>query len=152
MDDIKKELERIESEHGVIVPEAVVEAARDPGCPLHEHFTWDDSKAAESWRIVEARKLIARVRVEMVGQQQSTYNVRAFTHLSTDKTGYRSLSNITADASLSETLRRDLAKDLERLVSKYRSTVAVINEPALFETIDAYVAGLLTQVEQRKAS
>ena len=60
MDDIKKELERIESEHGVIVPEAVVAAARDPGSPLHEHFTWDDSKAAESWRIVEARKLIAR--------------------------------------------------------------------------------------------
>lgn len=40
-------------------PQAILEKARDESTELHKCFTWDDSIAAEKWRINEAR-LVAR--------------------------------------------------------------------------------------------
>lgn len=48
---------------GVLTPQAVVEAARDPRSPLHDRFTWDDSEAANKQRLHEARTLIRSVKV-----------------------------------------------------------------------------------------
>lgn len=42
-------------------PHLVVEAARDPQSPLHGVFTWDDAKAAESFRVLQARALVRAV-------------------------------------------------------------------------------------------
>ncbi len=152
MEEVRKELEAIERERGIIEPAVVVAAARDPDSALHEFFEWDDSKAADAHRIQQARQLIARIKVQMVGGDQQTYNVRSFAHLSSDRRGYRSLETISAEQSLADTLRADLARDLQRLIAKYRSTLAVINEPELFRSMDAYVAGLLSQPDMRKAS
>ncbi|HTI78936.1 MAG TPA: hypothetical protein VL614_00645 [Acetobacteraceae bacterium] len=44
---------------GRLTPNEVVAAAKSPRSPLHRHFTWDDRKAAASWRLDEARTLIA---------------------------------------------------------------------------------------------
>lgn len=44
---------------GRLTPDQVVAAAKSPRSPLHKHFTWDDRKAAMSWRLDEARELIA---------------------------------------------------------------------------------------------
>lgn len=50
---------------GRITPDMVVDAARSPASPLHEHFTWDVREAAEErWRD-QARALIRAVRVEV---------------------------------------------------------------------------------------
>lgn len=60
----KKILERLQSlegDDGRITPEAVVEDARDPESPLHDEFEWDDSVAAEKYRLEQARRLL-RVR------------------------------------------------------------------------------------------
>lgn len=40
-------------------PQAILEKARDESSELHKCFTWDDTEAAEKWRINEAR-LVAR--------------------------------------------------------------------------------------------
>lgn len=50
---------------GRLVPEAVVDAARDPDSPLHSHFTWDDTEAARQHRINQARVLIRTVRIDV---------------------------------------------------------------------------------------
>lgn len=152
MEAIKAELERLAAT-GLLLPPAVVDAARDPKSPLHDHFTWDDGEAAEKYRLVEARSLIARVKVQMVGANSESYNVRQFAHLSTDKRGYRNLSDVAKAPDMVTVLRQDLARDLQRAVAKYRATVAVIDAPELFSTIDAFVNSmLLSQTEQRKAS
>jgi hypothetical protein len=48
---------------GRLTADEVVQAARDPGSPLHSYFTWDDAEAAHARRIDEARALIRSVRV-----------------------------------------------------------------------------------------
>ena len=46
---------------GKLTPSAVVDDARNPSSPLHGQFEWDDSKAAEAYRVVQARTLIRSV-------------------------------------------------------------------------------------------
>jgi hypothetical protein len=48
---------------GSFTPSDVVEAARPATSVLHEHFTWDDLKAAEKYRLVEARHLVNTITV-----------------------------------------------------------------------------------------
>ena len=61
---LKKRLARIAGLHGGrLTPDAVVEDAKSPKSPLHEHFDWDDSVAAVKWRIEQARTLIRQVTV-----------------------------------------------------------------------------------------
>jgi hypothetical protein len=59
MHEIQKELERIRKRHGgVLRPVDVVETARDPENILHPRFEWDDEKAGEQYRLLQARQLI----------------------------------------------------------------------------------------------
>lgn len=41
-----------------VTPEKVLEAARDGGTELHKCFTWDDTIAAEKYRLIEARNIL----------------------------------------------------------------------------------------------
>lgn len=49
-----------------ITPEELLEKARNESTELHKCFTWEDSEAAEKWRIHEARRIIQTlvIRVE----------------------------------------------------------------------------------------
>lgn len=47
-----------------INPDVVVKHAKQPSSPLHKYFEWDDSKAAHSFRLQQARALIASIRIE----------------------------------------------------------------------------------------
>ena len=48
----------IANRRGTVSPELVVDASRPADAPLHEHFEWDDSAAAEAHRETQARLLI----------------------------------------------------------------------------------------------
>lgn len=56
-------LERIRREKGALQAPDVVEAAREADSPIHAAFEWDDGKAAEEYRLIQARRLIVSVRV-----------------------------------------------------------------------------------------
>src|SRR5690348_5499317 len=61
---IGEELEKLSGDAGELTPDVVVEAARNPRNVLHKHFEWDDQKAAEAFRLDQARCLIRSVVVE----------------------------------------------------------------------------------------
>jgi hypothetical protein len=42
-------------------PQAVVDAARPEGSPLHMHFQWDDTLAATQHRLAQARRLVSSI-------------------------------------------------------------------------------------------
>lgn len=61
---LEDELKRIaEQASGLLTPDAVVAAAKDPANPLHEEFEWDDAVAAHKHRLSQARHLIRSVRI-----------------------------------------------------------------------------------------
>jgi hypothetical protein len=53
----------VESLGGVVSPRDVVDAAKSEVSPLHPYFEWDDTVAAEKFRLGQARNLL-RIRID----------------------------------------------------------------------------------------
>lgn len=54
---------------GKFIPEEFVLEARSKQHPAHKWFTWDDTKAAHQWRLVQARQFV-RVRIEIPASEE----------------------------------------------------------------------------------
>lgn len=123
MDAIAKELKRLADENrGLLLPEAVVEAARDEDSPLHSRFEWDDSKAAEAHRLWQARQLI-RVTVNIIGGAEEAEE-RVWVSLKSDRYGetggYRSLVKVMTDAEMRVQLLAQALDEMELFRAKYQ--------------------------------
>lgn len=69
-------LELIRQIKGALRPEDVLDDARNPNSPLHPCFTWDDSVAAEAYRMQQA-KAVVRVAIRYLERPpQQTQRVR----------------------------------------------------------------------------
>jgi hypothetical protein len=68
--------ELAEANEGRIEPDLVVEAARDESSPLHRLFTWDDSQAAERYRLLQAGALIRRIKITVLRSDPVTNSIR----------------------------------------------------------------------------
>lgn len=121
-DRIAKELQAIRLRSGgeKCDPKDVVEFARDPTTALHSQFEWEDSKAAEEYRLWQARQII---RVQLVVTHESSEPVRAFVSLTTDRKiggGYRPIDDVLADPELSSQMLSDALDELRRVRAKYQ--------------------------------
>lgn len=56
-------LEKIEKEQGTVTKEAFLEYSRDESSETHELFEWNDSTAAEKYRLIQAGKVITQLEV-----------------------------------------------------------------------------------------
>lgn len=117
---VVKELKRIAlSNDGLLMPKIVVEAARAKSSPLHRQFEWDDSKAAEKYRLDQARHLI-RVSVELIDGVDTPVDV--FVSLTPDrgeKGGYRIMTQVLSDAEMRQQLLSDAISELGVFREKY---------------------------------
>ena len=68
---------------GKFKPKDVVDIARPKKSPLHKYFDWNDTSAAEKWRIHQARIIISSIEVSIVGS--SCPPVRKWIHVSLGK-------------------------------------------------------------------
>jgi tRNA A37 N6-isopentenylltransferase MiaA len=121
---IRNELTRLAAEHGgELQPKAVVDAARPDTSPLHNSFDWDDSEAAEKWRLQQARQLIRAVVIyEHVGKKSMP--VRVFVSLTPDReengAGYRLANVVLADAAHRQQMLSDALAEMQRFRLKYQ--------------------------------
>lgn len=58
---IGEEIAALRDERSVIPAPAVVEAARPEASAMHDHFEWDDTAAADQWRLDQARYLLRSI-------------------------------------------------------------------------------------------
>lgn len=56
-----EELVRIRAKHGAVTARNTVDESRPEDAPLHEAFEWDDEKAADEFRLQQARTIIRAV-------------------------------------------------------------------------------------------
>lgn len=119
---IVAELKRIAAEHhGKLMPSDVVEAARPKSSPLHSKFEWDNSEAAEKYRLWQARQLIS-ITVEYLGSGEQASLEKVFVSLTTDRDrgGYRSLVTVMSDEQYRERLLEDALDEMRRFHKKYK--------------------------------
>jgi hypothetical protein len=115
-DNLATELEARRNEHGKIVPTEVVAWARkNPKSRLHAQLEWNDSIAAERYRIDQVRELL---QVHIVDPQGH----RRYISLSIDRNnggGYRSMSDVESRQDLRAIMLQDALGELERVERLY---------------------------------
>ena len=102
---------------GRLTPPAVVEAARNPRNVLHRHFEWDDVKAAQAFRLDQARAIIGVIRIEDEGDEPT----RAFLSVK-DATGvsYRTAAEVSGSVDLQLAVLKQAERDLDAFSKRYR--------------------------------
>lgn len=120
---VKEELREIaRMNKGVLKTSDVVDYARDNNTTLHKCFEWDDSLAAEKYRLEQA-KLIVRVQMidVPIDKESRTVKVREYFSL-TEKRGdgeYKKLVDIIKTRPYREQLLADARNELRSFQEKY---------------------------------
>ncbi len=121
-------------QNGRLESEDVLDVARDPTSPLHPHFEWDDSIAAEAHRLDQARYLIRSIEVEVEKADAPPVPIRAF--VSVQRDADRSYTS-TAHALSQPDLRAQVLAQAWRELEAWRNRHAELVEFArVFATID----------------
>lgn len=124
---------------GSITPASVLDEARDEASPLHTHFEWDDSEAAEQYRLVQARGLIRRYKVTVEVKPDTFVKVRQFSSVPAadpdEGTDYVLTSEALKDDVQRDFIFKQCIREIATLRAKYGALVDF--DAALRESIGA---------------
>lgn len=141
--DVFAELEQLAgaAEGGLLKPEQVVSFARaNPQSALHSHFEWNDSEAAEKYRLDQARTII---RAQVTVSRVAAVRCRAFVSVPSDREsggGYR-----RTDTVLQSDRRSQLIECACKELTGFRTRYAYLPEMGpLFDRINAVVSEYLS--------
>lgn len=128
-------LEQLRQQHGHLPPEVVVAAAQAPASPIHRAFEWDDTKAADAYRLAQAAQLIRAVVIEMDATHAPVV-VRAFVSVTGDDTArtYQGIQEVLRHDAMRDELLRAAGRELGAWRRKYEVLAEL---SAVFEAIDA---------------
>jgi len=124
-----KELERISNlNNGQLDAKNVVETAKDKSSPLHDYFEWDTSKAAENFRVYQARLLINHITV-IVKYNGSQRETKAFFSVNSTPDGekmnktYVTINRVLGEPELRSQVIKTALSEAEYWKSKYTQYV-----------------------------
>lgn len=132
---VGEEIERLESaSQHKLSPEEIVRAAEMPTSPLHPAFEWDDARAAERFRIDQARHLISLIDVVIIKPDMTEGAIRAFVSITSDEgRGYVSTVHALSD----ETMRHQVIQRAWLELEAWRNRHAELTEfGKVFAAID----------------
>lgn len=115
------------ADQGLLKPEAVVQFAQNENTHLHKCFEWNDSKAANRYRLNQARQQISMY-VMVVQSPKGPVKIRAFQSLPSDRMaggGYRKTTDILQDDALVAELVGSAMKDLATVRQRYEAVSAL---------------------------
>lgn len=137
-------IKNLASKHdGEITPEIVVEEARKKRSPLHSFFVWDDSEAAEKYRLVQAQYLIRRIKVNYEVSECKSIRVRAYVNVRGDQPGdepstngfYVPIEKALTVESYRDQLLSQCRRDVRAFQQKYSS---LIEAKAIIDAINDF--------------
>ena len=113
---LKEEVEAIRKANGgFLTPEKLVQAAKSKDSYLHRFFTWDDSRAAQLYRLDQARHLVRRIYIEIKGLDEKVVRIRDYASLVGDrgKGSYRGMADVLTDEDLRLQFLDEMTRELE---------------------------------------
>lgn len=142
--EIVEILRDLEKDSGRLVPGDVVEAARDPDSPLHSHFTWDDTEAADKYRLQQAGVLIRSVKLEITVRDipLSVVGYVRDPDLDTHTSGYRNVVNLRSEGDSARAIVVDEMKRVSNAVRRAKTLAAVLGFAEDIEQIDSLARSL----------
>lgn len=134
--------EEIESIGEAVTPKQMVYFAREnPESELHKCYTWDDTVAAEKWRIQESRNILCKLVIQTVDDEKkpepTTFRVYYQTGL--DDEGYKPLTLILERPDERQALINKAYREAQVFAEKYR-TLKDKHLDEVIRAIDALMA------------
>ena len=119
---VKTELLAIKGKKTKLFPKDVVAWAREhPTSDLHDKFEWDDTLAADQYRLVQARQIIQLHIVTETGDPVMVSLRFERPHGG----GYRMISDVAKEEDLLAMMLRDALADLRRVRERYKRVSAL---------------------------
>ena len=126
-------LQGLRAQYGFLTAELVLQDAYDPASPLHSHFQWDDTEAAQQYRLAQAGHIL-RCIVILRGEEHKE-PLRAFVVIrDADGSAYQDLQIVMNDALLREQVLSRALREAELWQSRYNDLVELAT---VFEAIAA---------------
>ena len=93
-----EEMERIESLYGSLTPQNILDASRPKNALFHTLFQWDDTLAAEHYRLQQARTILNNIEVTVVSDgSPKQINVYEVVKQQSNGQIYKSINSMTLD-------------------------------------------------------
>jgi len=130
-------LSAIKSDRGAITPRYVLDDAASDNSPLHKCFEWNNEKAADNYRLDQARKLIGAIVVAKIDDAPVKKETRAFVHSTIEGNQYVPIQVAMSRSDMrAETLGR-----AKQEIAMWRARYAAYSEFAeLHARIDSLLA------------
>ncbi|MBO6178502.1 MAG: hypothetical protein J6M62_11250 [Selenomonadaceae bacterium] len=119
-----KELERMENKHGKVTPQIILDESRADNAPLHRLFEWDDTKAAEKYRLTQAQNIIHNLTITVDNpktERQTT--VRAYVKLQDEVYNYISVTKAVTEQDTYQAILNEALEEIKRFQRKYSGLV-----------------------------
>lgn len=120
-----------------LTAETLLEANSSENAPLHNEFEWDDSKAAHSYRLQQARHIINCLVIVPEGQTTNTTSVRAFFNIEENSPKYESVNAILQNEDKHQKLLNRAFSELRAFQKKYSTLEELTPLYSLIEEITA---------------
>ena len=119
VDSAVEEFKRVEVKYGAITPENIVDAARPKSAILHPAFEWDDNRAAEQYRLQQARNVINNVEVKIISDsEERTLSVYEIVTVKDDGRQYKHIETFTINDI--EQIKNATIESLKQLTHKLK--------------------------------
>ena len=108
--------EALEKTEEGLTAQTLLDASRPKDAPLHQEYEWDDSKAAEAYRLTQS-SYILRSLVIVPDEQKPTETIRAVFTVADGK--YQNVRTIISAPETRDALLRQALRDLQSVKRKY---------------------------------
>ena len=119
-------IENIKKKRGGITPQLLIIESKKKKSLLHNCFEWNDSKAAEEYRIVQAREILRCIIIEIEPDEdyEEIRTIRALIAPSSiekeNNTSYVTVEEVCNDEELQAAYMRQLKRDLDAIKNKIK--------------------------------
>lgn len=118
---VGRTIENIEKEKGECTARMLLEEARAEESPIHELFEWDDSIAAEKYRLKQATEIITAVAVVIEDNVDTPKKVRAFANVGSRRKGsFIPMTTALAKEESRKIILQHALEELSEFKAKYR--------------------------------
>ena len=134
--DAERVADEIASIGDSATPAQILELARDSSTELHKCFEWDDSKAAEKYRLIQAAHVARNLVIVRDDEADDSAQIRLL-HVTTKGEGYKPITVIKANQDEYQRLLDNARSDLKAFQQKYH-TLAELD--AVMDAIDDFIS------------
>lgn len=147
-------IQKLDDQHGGVTPKLFVESSRSSKSPTHDLFEWDDSAAAEKFRLEQARYAIRHIKVVVQAtNERSSSTIRAFNSVvkEDEETGRDNRVYVKAYTSMSDkAMRIQVLQDCLNQLVAWRKRWCELNEYASqFDQIDLTITAMQQSLSKR---